>query len=270
MLICGKPKLFMPSRIAICLYDESIDSFDTSSLLGGQPLKKITLHKADKDVALFLKRSNEITPEWVNILQKFSDIDIAETITASSGAILFLKISGKIIACCFGSSVANINRNNIVADFGLAVAYRRIPKRNYKGIETYTLTENPITNSRSSAMPSSQNTFNLDSYLETITELSGKYYSNTKNVLIKGKEFFSIPAPMTLGEIKKLCKDLIDDYQTSIKDPEFKKLTAVTKVKDKKLIEFLNDKLCELLNKRSNTVHLIQYECYRKQERFNR
>ena len=51
-------------------------------------------------------------------------------------------------------------------DFGLGVAFNRIARENYKGIESYTLTENPITNNRSAAMPSSQNAFNIDNYLE--------------------------------------------------------------------------------------------------------
>jgi len=250
----------MSARIALCLFDEQIDTFDLPSLMGGQALTKVKLHKSDPDTLLFLKNSNTTTPEWVEILQGFSDIKKDDTITASSGAILFLKVDKRIVACCFGSSVGNINRDNIVTDFGLAVAYRGISKNNYKAIETYTLTENPITNNRSAAIPATQNIFNLDTYLETITELSGKYYTSTKSVLIKGKEFFSIPAPLTLDQIRELCKKSIADYNLAIADPNYKKLTAVSKVKTKKLIEFLNDKLCEYLNKRADNVYLLDYQ----------
>ena len=250
----------MPARVALCLFDEQIDSFDLSSLMGGQALTKVNLHKADANMLVFLKNSNTSTPEWVEILQGFSDVKENDTLTASSGAILFLKINNRIIACCFGSSVGNINRDNIVTDFGLAVAYRGISKKDYKGIETYTLTENPITNNRSAAIPATQNTFNLDTYLETITELSGKYYTSTRSVLIKGKEFFSIPAPLTLDKIKELCAKSIADYNLAVNDPNYKKLTAVSKVKAKKLIDFLNDKLCEYLNKRASNVHLLDYQ----------
>jgi uncharacterized protein (TIGR04141 family) len=124
------------------------------------------------------------------------------------------------------------------------------------------MTENPITNNRSAAMPSSQSNFNLDSYLETITELSGKYYSSTRNVLIKGKEFFSTPAPLTLVEIKKLCASLVTEYNKTIKNTEFKRLTAVSKVKSKKLVDFLDDKLCESLNKKASNIYLVDYQNY--------
>jgi uncharacterized protein (TIGR04141 family) len=249
----------MLSRIAICLFEEFIDSFDLYKLMGGQPLEKVALHKLDDEAALFLKSSNESTPEWVELVKKFAHLDVEKTVTASSGAILLLKIKNRIIACCFGSSVGNINRDNIVVDFGLAVAYNRIPKTNYKAIETHTLSEIPITNNRSAAVPSSQGTFNMDTYLETITELSGKYQSETRRVLIKGKQFFSVPSPLSLAHIKELCTNLIDEYAVTVTDPDYKKLTAVSKVQVKKLIEFLNDKLCDYLNARSPLVHLHDY-----------
>lgn len=258
----------MPARIAICLFDENIDNFDLPSLLGGQPLTKINLYDKDEDVLLFLKNSNESTPEWVEILKGFSELKSEDTITSSSGAILIFKIKKRIIACCFGNSVGNINRENIVTDFGLAVAYRRISSRNYKGIETHTLSENPMTNSRIAAMPSSKSTFNLDDYLETITELSGNFYTSTKSVLIKGKQFFSTPAPLNLKDIRDLCTNVINDYNIAIKDENYKKLTAVSKIKAKKLIDFLNDKLCESLNKKLTTVHLVDYQQYYELESY--
>jgi len=249
----------MPSRIAICLFEDIVDSFDVSQIMVGQPLEKVALHNLDDNAALFLKSSNDTTPEWVEILKGFSHLDAAKTMTASSGAILLVKINKRIVACCFGSSVGNINKNNIIGDFGLAVAYNRIPKTNYKEIETFTLSEIPITNNRSAAIPSSQGTFNMDAYLETITELSGKYQSLEGRVQIKGKQFFSIPAPLSLKHIKELCSGLIKDYAVTANDPAYKELTAISKVSDKKLISFLNDKLCDHLNTRSPLVHLLDY-----------
>lgn len=252
----------MPTRIAICLLEDHITDLNTPNLMGGQPLTKIALNKADSEVLVYLKKANDSVPDWADIVNGFAGFQKSDIITASSGAIVFVKQNDRILACCFGTSVANINKENIVRDFGLAVAFNRISKRNYKGIETYTLTENPITNNRSAAMPSSQSNFNLDTYLETITELSGKYYNSTQSVLVKGKEFFSIPAPLSLDEIKKLCSSLVKEYNKTIKNTEFKKLTAVSKVKSKKLIEFLDDQLCEALNKKAANIYLVDYQHY--------
>lgn len=252
----------MPAKIAICLFEESFVSFDPSELMGGQVPKPKQLREPDADVALFIKESNDTTPDWVDIVDTFCNLDRASVRTASSGAILFLKIKGRIMACCFGTSVANINRENIVRDFGLAVAFHRIPRTDYKGMETFTLTENPITSNKSAAMPSSQNSFNLDSYLETITELSGRISLVSGKALVKGKEFFSAPAPFNLAEIKKFCMSIFSEYEKTINDPAFKSLTAFTKVKEKKLGDFLNEKLLEALKKKLDNVHLVDYQQY--------
>ena len=258
----------MSTRVAICLFEDFITTIDPSILMGGLPLTKIGLNKSDPEIAVYLKKSTESTPDWTEIVKGFSKLNTSETVTASSGAILFIKTKNRVLGCCFGTSVANINKENIVRDFGLAVAYNRIQKKNYKGIETYSLTENPITNNRSAALPSSQNAFNLDSYLETITELSGKHYANSRSTIIKGKEFFSIPAPLNLDDIKDLCTSLVHEYEKTIQNSEFKKITAVNKVKSKKLIDFLNDQLVESINKKSSSVYLVDYqnqddlECY--------
>lgn len=250
----------MATRIAICLFEESINSLDPSNLLCGQPLTKVPIDSDDKDVSLYVKETNTNTPEWVEIVNSFSDLSKKNIETASSGAILFINVKDNILACCFGSSVGNINRDNLITDFGLAAAYQRINKRNYKTIESQTLSINPLTNNRSSAVATTQDSFNIDNVLESITELSGKFYLTARSVIIKGKEFFSIPSPFNLPDIKKLCEDLLEDYKIAIEDDTYKRLTATKKVKVKSLLDYLNDTLCEKLSKKDLSISLIDYE----------
>lgn len=58
----------MPTRIAICLFENDISSFDIASLMGGQPLSKIDLQKTDPYVVVYLKKSADSTPELVDIV----------------------------------------------------------------------------------------------------------------------------------------------------------------------------------------------------------
>jgi hypothetical protein len=53
----------MPTRVAICLFEDHINDLNTPSLMGGQPLTKIELYNTDSDVAIFLKPSNDSIPE---------------------------------------------------------------------------------------------------------------------------------------------------------------------------------------------------------------
>jgi hypothetical protein len=64
----------MPTRVAICLYEENIDSLDPVNLLGAQALKKIILQVQDDNTALYLKPSSPGKPEWTEIVSGFADL----------------------------------------------------------------------------------------------------------------------------------------------------------------------------------------------------
>lgn len=251
------------SRFAICLFNDEIKDLTPSELIAGENLQKVNFKGKTKSKVLLYQRKSELAiPAWVDILKEFGDFKYEDLKTASSGAILFVKIGNRIMGCCFGTSVANVNRNNIETNFGLGVVYQRMMKNQTKSIASFTLAHNPITNNRSSTIPTTKNSFDIDDYLENITELSGYFYRNSTRTLIKGKEFFSSPSPKTLKDIIEICKLSLSDYKTSSQDENFKKLTATRWIKDKKTIEELEKEMCKMMNKKSNDIYLVDYESF--------
>lgn len=247
------------SRIAICLYKDEVTSFDYYKCFSGN-LKLVPLKNPSKDIHLFQRKSTERVPAWVDFVKKFSKAKDSDLVTASSGAILVLKIKGRYFGCCFGSSVSNINRENIETDFGLGAVFKRMTRASTKSVESFTFSSNPITSQRTSSIPTVRDNFNIDVLSENITELQGFYKDKLSRFLIKGKEFFSCPAVDSLDEIKKLCEQLLLDYQNAIKEREFQKLTATRKVKDKKLIEQLDNDLCSKVANKHADIYLTDYE----------
>lgn len=73
----------MPTRIAICLLEDHITDLNTPDLMGGQPLSKIALDKADSEVAVFLKTSSDSIPEWADIVNGFASFKKGDVTTAS-------------------------------------------------------------------------------------------------------------------------------------------------------------------------------------------
>jgi len=250
------------SRFAICLFEDGIELKD-DEILAGQGLQKIELkEKINFDSILYQRKAEPSVPEWVEVVEKFADIDPSQLKTSSSGLILFLKIENRVMGCCFGSSVANINRSNIETDFGLGVAFSKMGTNQVKSVESFLLGHNPITNHKSAAIPSVRNDFNIDNYLENITELAGYQYKERRRTLIKGKEFFSCIVPLSIEEIISLCKECLSAFEEAKKNPLFEQLTSVRKVKDKILRERLDKELCRLINKRSPDVHLVDFESF--------
>lgn len=251
------------SKIAICLFQEFVTDFSPDNIIAGQKLVKVPFTgEIPNDAVLYQRKSELNQPAWVDIVSNFGELQMDSLKSASCGAILFLKINGRILGCCFGTSVANINRDNIETDFGLGVVYQKMTNSQTKTIESYSLAHNPITNNRSSSIPTSRNSFGLDKYLENITQLSGYFYDKSKRTLIKGKEFFSVTSPVSLDSIVKICQESILDYNKSINDEDFKRLTATRRVKDSKIIDILEKEMNLLLSEKSKEVYLVDYESY--------
>ena len=249
------------SKIAICLFNETIADFNYQDVLVGSRLEKVEFTgQSEYEVTVYQRKSEAIKPKWVDIVQKFGSLDTASLQSSSCGAILFVKIDGRIMGCCFGTSVANINRNNIETDFGLGVVYQKMVNSQTKSIESYSLAHNPITNNRTSTIPAPRSSFGLDQYLESITQLSGYFNGKKARQLIRGKEFYSISSPLTLKEIIELCKDCLTEYKKAIKNDDFVRLTSTRKVKDKKVIEELDKELCNSVKNRSTDVYIVDYD----------
>jgi uncharacterized protein (TIGR04141 family) len=250
------------TKVAICLFKPKIIDFSTSEIFGKTKLEKLNTIPASTEVALFVKKSVPSRPEWVDIISKFSGINFMEFQTSSSGAILCIKSDSRIMACCFGTSVAYINRDNIETDFGLGVVFKQIPENKIKSIESFALSNNPITNVRNSTLPTSRLSFNLDRDLENIIELSGYIRKDKKNMRVKGKEFYSVASPTVLEKIIEICRTSLSDYNYSIVDSRFQALTSIRKVKDKQEVDKLDAELCNNLNKNPEKVFINDYESF--------
>ena len=254
----------MPStRFAICLFKEHVSTLNKTKLVSGNKLKEVIINNTLGYELLLLEKQSELgTPSWVAIVEGFSKIDKTKLGSSSSGAILFIKIGKRIIGCCFGSSVAYVNRANVVSNFGLATVYQEIISKDTKSIESFSLNDNPIKFNRISTAPTNRNNFELDDYTENITELSGFNYRNNKRILVKGKEFYSSPCPPSLKEIINLVHKSLNAYNKALKNKSFQKLTSSKIVKDKLVIIELDKELCELFKEHSKKILLVDYEFF--------
>jgi uncharacterized protein (TIGR04141 family) len=247
------------SRIAICLYKEEVKDFDYPKFFAGT-LEQVKLKHPHKNIWLYQRKSKDKVPGWVEIISKFSKANDAELTTASSGAILVIKIKNRFLACCFGTSVANINRESLVNDFGLAAAFKRMTRTDTKSVESFSFQSNPITSQKTASIPTIRENFNIDQLNENITELEGFHKDGTARSLIKGKEFYSCKAVDTLDKIKKLCGQLLLDYQNGIRLREFQRLTATRKIKDKATIALLDGELCKNFEAGDDDIFFDDYE----------
>jgi uncharacterized protein (TIGR04141 family) len=249
------------SRVAICLFEPEITDVDSNELITGENLRKADLTiDTDIEAALFVRKSEKSIPNWVQIVQGFSEIDDQSLYSATSGAILFLKINDRVVACCFGTSIANINRSNIETDFGIGVVYIRMNRSQFKSVESFMLSNNPVTSNRRATIPTVRTSFSMDDLVENITEFQGYGYRKNRRIKLKGKEFFSSPSPRTFEDLVDLARNSLEDYVKAKNDEGFKQLTSAKVVKDKKLLDALDQELCSMVTQKSNDVFFADYD----------
>lgn len=247
------------SRMAICLYNEEIKNFDYTKFFAGS-LSRVSLKGNHANIFLYVRKSDPQPAPWVSVLKKYSNVTASKLQTASAGAILILKVKGRFFGCCFGTSVVNINRENIESEFGLGAVFRRVTRTDLKSVQSFSLSSNPITNQRTSTLPTLRDNFNIDSLSENITELEGYSRQGTNRSLIRGKEFYSCTIVEQLNDLIKLCEQLLLDYQNALVQREFLKLTSSKKVKDKKTVAALNDELCKRVTANDINIFFNDYE----------
>ncbi len=251
------------SRIAICLFKKGINQLDQNILLGKRKLTEVNITEdTPEDKLLVVRETENNIPGWFAIVEGFSELESKDVVSSSSGAILFFKYKRRIIGCCFGTSIAYINRENTVSDFGLGAAFEEIRNENTKSIESFTLNSNPLTINRVTTNPTQRHNYEIDRQSENITELSGFHYRDNKRILIKGKEFYSTPCPIAINEIIQVGKVAFNNYNKAIKDNAFKSLTSSKLVKDKEVIAELENELCNRINARNDEITLCDYEYF--------
>lgn len=249
------------SRVAICLFEPEVTDVNSNELITGENLRKADLTiNTDLEATLFVRKSEKSTPNWVQIVQGFSEIDEQSLYSATSGAILFLKINDRVVACCFGTSIANINRSNIETDFGIGVVYIRMNRSQFKSVESFMLSDNPVTSNRRATIPTVRTSFSIDDLVENITEFQGYGYRKNRRIRLKGKEFFSSPSPRTFDDLVDLARNSLADYVRAKNDEGFKQLTSAKVVKDKKLLGALDQELCSMITQKSNDVFFADYD----------
>ncbi|NCG29051.1 MAG: hypothetical protein GWP27_01145, partial [Bacteroidetes bacterium] len=155
-----------------------------------------------------------------------------------------------------------MNREYIEDAFGLAVTFGMLNVGETKTVESVMMGQNPIKNQRASAKPTSTYGFNVDRLLENITELSG-YTTNGQSgrrMVVKGREFLSVPAPHTYKQIRELCTESLKKYRSTIHRNDFVSLNSISSVKNQNVIEDYNVRLLDAIQSGSTSeISLVDF-----------
>lgn len=259
-LLMLSEKNLMPSiKVAVALFCPEYTQFEPSMLVGNGLLPVELKESSSAPVSIFLRPKSQNSPLWGDLIKEISDTTAHDISTATSGAIIFVEIDNRVVSFCYGTSVANINKDMIEDDFGLSVAFYEVSKSAVKNVGTLRISSNPTENSTQSAMPMRQEDFPIDRFFDNLTDLEGFVYKGGRRK-VKGKQFYSDNSPLSTEDIIERSRDLVTHYNQSQSNPLFQRLISVRKVKDKATKDALDNILVNSINKRKESVNLVDYE----------
>lgn len=249
-------------RLKILLLKSDVDSFEAALKAdeNGSPPKGIPV-KADLglDAMLYLRPPQAKDPAWLEFVQQGLD----ETLnykTATAGALLLLRTSGRIFAVPFGYGRLTLRPSAQVRDFGVKIALNVIDADN--GIRSLDLmkTEDLTVNTRVQTSRAARlSVFGVNKSKDFLRAIAGRPldgFSFGRTVV--GTDSATVTMDVTFADLARVCDELLEIYgRDDYVEKGFEFYNNLRPVVDAELIAELDQRLDEVLKGGDTTsIHL--------------
>jgi len=201
-------------------------------------------------------------PKWKNYIEMMAadEIDISEN--SSNKAVIFAKISTKVLAVVFGYGRSLLKENLIERNFGLKVALNIIDPRKMKSVQAATIEDLVVTTQRQASYSVAQEEFGLNIENDIMRGVTGKPDDDKYGNTVTGKDTLSVAVYMMLNELKSKLELYIDAYlKDTYKSKGFEWVDNVKEVKDELLVETLDSELISAVeNKNIDNLYIAPAE----------
>jgi uncharacterized protein (TIGR04141 family) len=211
--------------------------------------------KWDLDGALYVKRPIERKPKWSEILDEITGIEVPHIATKSSSAVLFLKTKGNTFVFTFGYGRYLIDTAHCVQDFGIKTALNTLDHRSLRSVDLHTLEDQPVQKKAQSTRESEVSIFGIDISRDVLRAVTG---SPKKGIRLKnisgGDAMFSFGVDLRIEELSELAELIEKYYSNDDYKSEFGWVDNVKRVKDKSIIDILDQDLLMLLKAKNSEL----------------
>lgn len=234
-------------NLSIYLIKECIDNFDDIQENGE------ILEKYDDDKILYYRKSYSNDPIWMNAFFGFSKDDIK---TSNARALLLRRIKtndGKtrIFALTFGYGKAFFKDDVLEEQFGLKIVLNTINRDKLRKISKVDIGKNYKQSQEQLPKENDISEFGFDVDRDLIKFVSGKSEDEYLNKsILTGGDIFSFTTDKNINNIDELLIYLYDKYRCNNYKEKYPWLDNIKQIREKKLIDDLNQCLIEYLNER--------------------
>ncbi len=211
--------------------------------------------------ALFASGARPHEPRWLEFPQSGTAEKIRIPLSASSGAVLFIRPSSRTFAFTFGYGRYFLQDDSYEMDFGLKAALNLVDPTRLRSVDTKTFEEFTVRTrrqtSRSSALPS----FGVDVSRDILDAVTGECTNKVLGGRITGSYATVISPRIEFAGLSGICDELMNAYKSEHYKEYFGWIDHLKVIKAHDQIERLNGLLIQRLKSRNlDNIHLAPPE----------
>lgn len=195
-------------------------------------------------------------PHWLDIVNGFLPKEQQKNLnqSASSGAVIALKVKNRIIALCFAAGRFNIDQEKIESRFGLKTCLNLQTTNKFKNLRIQSLEANSVQKQESRSSWVELDDFSINIENEMVKSVTGQVDSEYFGKNISGFDSLSIKIDFDSTDIHNVCETLLNAYESDSYKQKYDYIDKIFPVNDKALISRLDTELFKKIKNRDEDV----------------
>ena len=198
---------------------------------------------------LFLRRPHSRVPSWAAFVGPGVDGDF-RALTASTGAVLFLRAAGHWFALTFGAGRHLLDSDAVEQDFGLRVTLNAVDPSSLRSVDLQTVEETTLLTRRQASRKSGVEVFGIDVARDMLRAVSGEPRDTSLAVSLGGASGLAIRAAVTFEQLGSKCEQLLAAYSEKRYQEHFPWIDYMRRVREGDLLHQLDESLVAALDER--------------------
>ena len=193
---------------------------------------------------LYLSRPKEKEVTFLREYRKYNH-DVPEFNTGRVSALFLTQAGVRLFAIAHGSARFWFREGVVEEKFGLLAALNLLGPQKLKGLQTATLSTNPLVTDQRLARSSNHNDFRLDPFSDLINSIKGRSVSEDSDDLpmtLDGGDSLKVTAAIDLPEMSTYLGYFCDAFEQEL-PKEFEWVNRIKPVKDKPLERDLDQRI---------------------------
>ncbi|MBH2072182.1 MAG: TIGR04141 family sporadically distributed protein [Burkholderiales bacterium] len=223
------------------------------------PLTDVTELSVDKkfgvDGVIFVKNKPLVVkrPPWAGYLDVIHGTKVDGLETASSSAVLIIKLEKGIVVFSFGYGRYLLKDDYLISDFGIKTALNTLDHNTLRTVDLFSLEQSPIQKRNQATRSANINDFGIDVSRDVLKGVTGEPVEGVGWSTISGggNQYGFTVKIADYSELIGVAKNLVEKYELGTYTDNFSWVDNIQRVKNPAFISNLNDALIEKIREKN-------------------